>query len=81
MEPDGSADATFLVSGQIARIGLDGQTEILGTLPAPAVPATPVLGSAALTGIARADDGTLYVTSAAFFTMEDPNLLLARIEA
>ncbi|KQV21855.1 MULTISPECIES: SMP-30/gluconolactonase/LRE family protein [unclassified Kitasatospora] len=64
LEPDGSADVTFISARQIARIGLDGHTEILGTLPAPAVPATPVVGFAAVAGIARADDGTLYVNYA-----------------
>ncbi|MFD0574541.1 hypothetical protein ACFQ0T_41535 [Kitasatospora gansuensis] len=64
LEPDGSADVTFIGARQIARIGLDGHTQVLATLPAPAVPATPLVGFAAVTGIARADDGTLYVNYA-----------------
>ncbi|BFV61020.1 hypothetical protein KCMC57_up61240 [Kitasatospora sp. CMC57] len=64
LEPDGSADVTFISARQIARIGLDGHTTVLATLPAPAVPATPLVGFAAVTGIARADDGTLYVNYA-----------------
>ncbi|GAA0681308.1 hypothetical protein GCM10010193_38840 [Kitasatospora atroaurantiaca] len=64
LEPDGSADVTFAVSRQVARVGLDGHTDILAELPAPAVASTPKIGFAAVTGIARAGDGTLYVNYA-----------------
>ncbi|GAA3048275.1 hypothetical protein GCM10020229_69520 [Kitasatospora albolonga] len=61
LEPDGSADLTLLRSGQVARVAPDGQVTILATLPTEEHPATPLFGYAALTGIVRADDGTLYV--------------------
>jgi len=64
LEPDGSADVTFAISRQVVRVGLDGHITPLAQLPAPAVPATPKLGFAAVTGIARDDDGTLYVNYA-----------------
>ncbi|MFI5527586.1 hypothetical protein ACIA8O_03415 [Kitasatospora sp. NPDC051853] len=61
LEPDGSADLTLLRSLQVARVSREGKVEILATLPAEEKPATPLFGYAALTGIVRADDGTLYV--------------------
>ncbi|MFJ8039504.1 hypothetical protein ACIRBX_03190 [Kitasatospora sp. NPDC096147] len=60
-EPDGGAVLTLLRSRQVARVGPDGQVAILATLPAVDRPATPLFGYAALTGIARAEDGTLFV--------------------
>ncbi|WP_441248586.1 hypothetical protein [Kitasatospora sp. McL0602] len=60
VEPDGSADLTFSFARQIARVSTDGELTVLATLPAPAHPATPVLGAAVVSGIARAHDGTLY---------------------
>lgn len=62
LESDGSADLTFAASRQIARVGVDGKTRILVTLPAPATGGdqTPVLGFPLLTGLARAQDRTLY---------------------
>ncbi|MEU9126970.1 hypothetical protein AB0D08_02440 [Kitasatospora sp. NPDC048540] len=60
LEPDGSADLTFSFARQIGRVAPDGTQTILATLPAPAHPATPLLGAAIVTGIARAHDGTLY---------------------
>ncbi|MEU8620150.1 hypothetical protein [Streptomyces sp. NPDC048623] len=60
LEPDGSADITFAFAHQVARVGQDGGTEILATLPE--VPgAVTLVGGAIATGIARAHDGTLYV--------------------
>lgn len=61
LEPDGSADLTLALAGQIARVTPDGRTRVLATLPAVADPATPLVHSAVVTGIARAHDGTLYV--------------------
>ncbi|OKJ05579.1 hypothetical protein [Kitasatospora sp. CB01950] len=63
LEPDGSADVTFSVSHQVAHVGLDGRTRVLATLPTPPDGGvdTPVFGQPLATGIARADDGTLYV--------------------
>src|SRR5437879_1779659 len=55
LEPDGAADVTFNRARQIAWVSPEGQTSILATLPAPAS------GTAAVSGIVRAADGTLYV--------------------
>lgn len=55
VEPDGSADLTFLGARQIAHVAQDGKVTILATLPAPST------GTAQLTGIVRTADGTLYV--------------------
>ncbi|MEU0335120.1 hypothetical protein [Streptomyces sp. NPDC006193] len=64
LERDGSADLTFASARQVARVAPDGRTRVLATLPAVADPATPLVGSAVVTGIARAQDGTLYVNYA-----------------
>ncbi|OIJ68524.1 SMP-30/gluconolactonase/LRE family protein [Streptomyces mangrovisoli] len=61
LEPDGSADLTFAYAHQVAHVTLDGHTHRRATLPTVTNPATPVIGSAIATGIARAHDGTLYV--------------------
>ncbi|GGQ66644.1 SMP-30/gluconolactonase/LRE family protein [Streptomyces asoensis] len=60
----GSAYLTFSFARQIVRIAPGGHARVLGTLPAPAKASTPNLGKAFVGGIARADDGTLYVTYA-----------------
>lgn len=65
LEPDGSADVTLTGGRQIARIGLNGHTQILATLPErPAGATTPVVGTPLLGGIVRDHDGTLYVSYA-----------------
>ncbi|MEU6976116.1 MULTISPECIES: hypothetical protein [unclassified Streptomyces] len=64
LEPDGSADLTFLYARQVARVDRHGDTRILATLPAVQNPQTPNIGAAIVTGIARAEDGTLYVNYA-----------------
>src|SRR5690242_17777777 len=46
LEPDGSADLTLSFARQIGRVDLGGHLTILATLPAPAHPATPLLGAA-----------------------------------
>ena len=61
---DGSAYLTFSFARQIARVTPSGRTHILATLPAPAKANTPNLGKAFVGGIARAEDGTLFVTYA-----------------
>ncbi|MGW2521720.1 SMP-30/gluconolactonase/LRE family protein [Streptomyces sp. NPDC001617] len=61
---DGSAYLTFSFARQIARVTPSGRIQVLATLPAPAKASTPNLGKAFVGGIARADDGTLYVTYA-----------------
>ncbi|MFF2774938.1 hypothetical protein ACFVU3_08520 [Streptomyces sp. NPDC058052] len=61
LEPDGSADVTFAFSRQVARVTKRGDTTILATLPEVPGAQTPV-GGAVVLGIARAHDGTLYVT-------------------
>ncbi|TCR15240.1 hypothetical protein [Streptomyces sp. BK205] len=60
----GSAYLTFSFARQIVRVSPDGHQQVLATLPAPAKANTPNLGKAFVGGIARADDGTLYVTYA-----------------
>ncbi|MFI6464038.1 hypothetical protein [Streptomyces sp. NPDC050538] len=62
LEPDGSLDVTFSVARQVARVGIDGRTHILATMPLPADGGvnTPVLHFAPTMGIVRTDDGTLY---------------------
>ncbi|MFJ8624867.1 hypothetical protein ACIRD3_18755 [Kitasatospora sp. NPDC093550] len=60
LEPDGSADLTLSFARQVGRVDTDGHLTVLATLPAPADPATPLIGAAIVTGIARAHDGTLY---------------------
>ncbi|GAA2743393.1 hypothetical protein [Kitasatospora cinereorecta] len=60
MEPDGSADLTLIRSRQVVRVSPSGEVRQLAQMPEPADPATPVIGFAAVTGIARAHDGTLY---------------------
>jgi hypothetical protein len=55
LEPDGSAIVTFNRARQVARVSTKGVVTILATLPAPAS------GTAAGSGIVRANDGTLYV--------------------
>ncbi|MFI9331308.1 hypothetical protein ACIGZJ_27700 [Kitasatospora sp. NPDC052868] len=60
VEPDGSVDLTFSFARQLGRVDRDGHLTVLATLPAPAHPATPLLGAAVVSGLARAHDGTLY---------------------
>ncbi|MFH8622597.1 hypothetical protein ACH4A8_11910 [Streptomyces vietnamensis] len=60
LEPDGSADITFVFAHQVAHVTKKGDTTILATLPNVPGAHTPI-GGAVATGIARAHDGTLYV--------------------
>jgi sugar lactone lactonase YvrE len=55
LEPGGAADLTFNRARQVARVGRNGSVSILATLPAPAT------GTAAVSGIVRGEDGSLYV--------------------
>ncbi|MFF9765582.1 hypothetical protein ACF1GT_03015 [Streptomyces sp. NPDC014636] len=64
LEPDGSADLTFALARTVAHVTVDGITTSRAELPEVANPATPVVRSAVVTGIARAHDGTLYVNYA-----------------
>lgn len=59
LEPDGSADLTFALAHQVARVTRTGQVRVLAHLPETDAPAT-VLGAAFLSGIVRSADGTLY---------------------
>ncbi|MCW7991710.1 hypothetical protein XF35_42620, partial [Streptomyces platensis subsp. clarensis] len=61
LEPDGSADLTFAFAHQVARVDRHGGTRILATLPTVQDPQAPNVGGAIVSGIARAQDGTLYV--------------------
>ncbi|MFI1928893.1 SMP-30/gluconolactonase/LRE family protein [Streptomyces sp. NPDC020377] len=64
LEPDGSADLTFSSARQVVNVTRQGRTRLLATLPAVTNPQTPVVGRAVVLGIARAQDGTLYVNYA-----------------
>jgi sugar lactone lactonase YvrE len=55
LEPNGAADLTFSFARQVARVTPQGKITILATLP-PAVS-----GTAGVSGVVRAPDGTLYV--------------------
>lgn len=55
LEPDGSADVTFVGARQVARVTPQGKITVLATLPASAS------GSAGAMGIVRAVDGALFV--------------------
>ncbi|WP_216870897.1 hypothetical protein [Modestobacter excelsi] len=65
--PDGSSVVTFSFARQVARIDRSGGVHVLATLPAPPPGATPppLTMAPVVTGIARGDDGTLYVNYAA----------------
>ncbi|MDG4810065.1 hypothetical protein O7634_25210 [Micromonospora sp. WMMD1120] len=67
VRPDGTADLVLARSYQVVNVDRQGRVRVLGTLPAPSDGGanTPVLGFALATGIARSDDGTLYVGYAA----------------
>ncbi|WP_342786936.1 hypothetical protein [Streptomyces cyaneus] len=58
----GSAYLTFSFARQVVRLVPGGRVHLLATLLAPAKASTPNLGKAFVGGIARSDDGTLYVT-------------------
>ncbi|MEU5637446.1 SMP-30/gluconolactonase/LRE family protein [Streptomyces rishiriensis] len=64
LEPDGSADLTLSNARQVLNVTRQGRTRVLATLPEVANPHTPVVGSAVVLGIARAQDGTLFVNYA-----------------
>jgi hypothetical protein len=64
--PDGSPVVTFSFARQVARIDRSGGVHVLATFPAPPPGTTPPLtGAPVVTGVVRADDGTLYVNYAA----------------
>lgn len=62
LAPGGRAYVAFAAARQVARISRTGTIRVLATLPLPADGGvhTPALGFPLTTGIARADDGTLY---------------------
>ncbi|MGX1882727.1 hypothetical protein [Streptomyces sp. NPDC055287] len=64
LEPDGSANVTFALARQVARLSPHHEPRIIAQLPAVANPNTPITEVAVATGIARAHDGTLYVNYA-----------------
>ncbi|MFG2661717.1 hypothetical protein [Streptomyces sp. NPDC048425] len=65
LEPDGTADMTLSLSRQVIHVTNRGASyTVRATLPAVSDPHTPILGQAAVMGIARASDGTLYVNYA-----------------
>ena len=62
LEPDGAADLTFALTGQVAQVTRHGLIQLLATLPAPPAGAgAPVLGKPFTAGIVRGPDGTRYV--------------------
>ncbi|MFD8014288.1 hypothetical protein [Streptomyces sp. NPDC058955] len=63
LEPDGSADITFAFAHKVVRVTKEGVRTPVASLPDVPGAQTPVGGAVAL-GIARAHDGTLYVTYA-----------------
>jgi len=59
VEPDGSADITFALAAQVARVGTNGRVKILARLPTGA--GCPLTGAPGVsTGLVRMPDGTLY---------------------
>lgn len=64
VDRSGNAYLTFSFARQIAEVDRSGRIRVLATLPAPAQASTPLLGKAFVGGIARAEDGTIYVTYA-----------------
>ncbi|MFD9396811.1 SMP-30/gluconolactonase/LRE family protein [Streptomyces sp. NPDC060000] len=64
LAPDGSADLTLSTARQVVNVTRTGRKRVLATLPAVANPHTPVVGKAVVLGIARAENGTLYVNYA-----------------
>ncbi|GAA3394748.1 hypothetical protein [Streptomyces roseoviridis] len=64
LEPDGSANLTWAFARQVVRVDKHGEVTLLAELPDVADPQTPGIGAAVVLGIARALDGTLYVTYA-----------------
>ncbi|WP_329407453.1 hypothetical protein OG802_04635 [Streptomyces sp. NBC_00704] len=64
LAPDGSAVLTLSNARQVVDVNCQGRTRLLATLPAVANPHTPVVGAAVVLGIARAQDGTLFVNYA-----------------
>ncbi|MER7518983.1 hypothetical protein [Streptomyces sp. NPDC126499] len=64
LEPDGSANITWAFARKVVRVDRQGGVTELAELPEVANPQTPNIGAAVVLGIARALDGTLYVTYA-----------------
>ncbi|CAL9492213.1 hypothetical protein SUDANB120_03276 [Streptomyces sp. enrichment culture] len=61
LDPDGSAYLTFALARQVAHADTGGHTRVIATLPEAAPARTPGAGAAAVTGIVRTHDGSLYV--------------------
>jgi hypothetical protein len=57
--PNGSTDVTFAIANQVAHVTLDGKVTILAQLPSTGK--CGIFPGPATLGIARADDGTVYV--------------------
>ena len=62
VEPDGGAVVGMIKSRQVVRVGVDGRTEVLVTMPVPAAGGgtTPVVGSPQVTGVARDQGGAVF---------------------
>ncbi|OEJ59145.1 hypothetical protein BGM19_15280 [Streptomyces agglomeratus] len=64
LEPDGSANVTFALARQVARLSPHHEPRVIAELPAVAGQNTPITETAVATGLVRAHDGTLYVNYA-----------------
>jgi hypothetical protein len=63
VEPDGSADISLSVADEAVRVGLDGRARLLGQPPKTG--ACPQSTAALSLGIARAEDGTVFLVDCA----------------
>jgi hypothetical protein len=61
LEPDGAADISMARASSAVRVTLDGHIELLGQLPRTG--GCPFLGFPVSAGIARADDGSVYLAN------------------
>lgn len=61
-EPGGGAVVGMIIARQVVRVGKDGSTTVLVTMPLPADGgiSTPVVKSAQVTGVARGQDGSVF---------------------
>ncbi|MFG2937387.1 SMP-30/gluconolactonase/LRE family protein [Streptomyces sp. NPDC048282] len=63
-ERNGSVVVSFSAARQIAKVTRERRIRVLATLPAESRPRTPLVHDAVTLGLARAEDGTLYVNYA-----------------
>ncbi|MFD4599506.1 hypothetical protein ACFWPQ_15915 [Streptomyces sp. NPDC058464] len=63
-ERGGTVDVSFAYARQVVKVTRERRVRVLATLPDENNPRTPLVGSAVTHGLARAQDGTLYVNYA-----------------